>query len=221
MLVFPVLKAFPAGGITLRKSLGPAPPAQFPNPRTLMDFFDRLWTLCLAALLALSVLPAVADAQQPSEQEGDTPTGVEFTAREKAWLAAASGHPRGRRDQLCALRVPGQQEAILRRRRRLHGDPQAAARRALRGPADAGLRRGGEQAAKARGGRGPGAGADRGARGVSSVHQAVPALRQRDRHARRLRLRDRAARLDARARRRGRGALFAAVARPRLSRTTR
>jgi hypothetical protein len=40
--------------------------------------------------MALAVLPAVAVAQQPSEQEGDTPTGVEFTAREKAWLAA---HP--------------------------------------------------------------------------------------------------------------------------------
>jgi hypothetical protein len=55
-----------------------------------MYLFDRLWALCLAALLALAVLPAVAGAQQPSEQEGDTPAGVEFTAREKAWLAA---HP--------------------------------------------------------------------------------------------------------------------------------
>ena len=68
----------------------PGPPAQLPNRQTLMYLFDRLWAFCFAALAAVVLLPALAAAQQPSEQEGDTPAVVEFTASEKAWLAA---HP--------------------------------------------------------------------------------------------------------------------------------
>jgi hypothetical protein len=141
MLVFPVLKAFPAGGITLRKSRGPEPSAQLRIRRRSCTYYLIAYRHSPAARCAVRLQ---RQAHSKFEQEGYANRSGVYCGESLA--GSPSPHPRRLRPTMPRnFRTAGRFPS----RRRLHGNPQAAARVRF-AVTDAGLRHGGEQLRKAR-----------------------------------------------------------------------